>query len=312
MRIIFILLINSIFLSSSWASDYIDSLGQEWAAEKASKGGGLITNYGGNSTARAMVASSTLESKCKKDWKSLGFDVLPDEYKSIPSPDFDPYALTAEQVQVPFTTHMNEADEGRLNSMEDVQVMQYRYKCMPYSLAGNSRLKEYVGNISGTYVLVLLIVGFIVLAFLYRAPGKDKEIPTPVSITNDDSNQDNKADEMVIVVRDQINEFSSSLKLQNNWSLGYVSGIATAIARGIYKLDPVDDREEYLSSIVATLGLIYDTNADVAIDLFKQTMELVEEDIEFQTSMKIAFEDANQYRVSGVKPTSWKEYLGKE
>jgi len=112
---------------------------------------------------------------------------------------------------------------------------------------------------------------------------------------------------MVTAVREQLDGFSTSLKIWDNWSLGYAFGISTAIARGIYKLDPIDD-----ASIVVTLGLIYDSNADEAMDISKEIMELDVGDVAFQAGMKIAFEDANQYRGSDVKPTSWKEYLGKE
>ena len=118
---------------------------------------------------------------------------------------------------------------------------------------------------------------------------------------------DNKTDDMVTAVREQLDGFSTSLKIWDNWSLGYAFGISTAIARGIYKLDPIDD-----ASIVVTLGLIYDSNADEAMDISKEIMELDVGDVAFQAGMKIAFEDANQYRGSDVKPTSWKEYLGKE
>lgn len=54
----------------------------------------------------------------------------PELYETTTEEDFDTYGLTQEQVGVPWSTYMNEADEGRVRSMEDVKLMQQRYKIM--------------------------------------------------------------------------------------------------------------------------------------------------------------------------------------
>jgi hypothetical protein len=115
---------------------------------------GLLTDNGGNAAAQAVIREEELNQQGLGNFKALINITHPKGLKwnnpelyetSVANPDFDPYALTAEQVQVPFTTHMNEADEGRLNSMEDVKLMQQRYKTMQDSYERTS-YENMVGN----------------------------------------------------------------------------------------------------------------------------------------------------------------------
>jgi len=121
----------------------------------------------------------------------------------------------------------------------------------------------------------------------------------------------NQVDKTISIVKDQVAKFSKSLKLWDNWSLGYANGVAIAITRGVYKLDPLKDYDKFSSSIVTILGLIYEINTDEAMDIFEEAMELVEDNTTFQEAMKIAFDDINLYKASDTKPVSWNNYLSK-
>lgn len=99
---------------------------------------GYITANEGSAAAQASQREQELEQQGLGNFEALvnithpsGLKFNnPELYETTFEEEFDAYGLTQEEVGVPWATYMNEADEGRLNSREDIKRMQDRYQLM--------------------------------------------------------------------------------------------------------------------------------------------------------------------------------------
>ena len=100
---------------------------------------GYLTSTEGNDAYQAKVREEELEQKGVGNFGALinithpsGLEFTNPELYETGKPDasFDAYGLTQEEIGVPYTTYMNELDEGRLNTKEDIVLMQKRYQTM--------------------------------------------------------------------------------------------------------------------------------------------------------------------------------------